>query len=50
VRVIDEVLAAPERLTAMEQAARSLARPEAAARIADLLEELGERRRRKRKG
>jgi UDP-N-acetylglucosamine--N-acetylmuramyl-(pentapeptide) pyrophosphoryl-undecaprenol N-acetylglucosamine transferase len=50
VRVIDHLLASPERLVAMEQAARSLARPDAAARIADLIEELGEKRRRERKG
>ena len=50
VRVIDELRASPERLAAMEQAARSLARPDAAARIADLIEELGEGRRQKRKG
>jgi UDP-N-acetylglucosamine--N-acetylmuramyl-(pentapeptide) pyrophosphoryl-undecaprenol N-acetylglucosamine transferase len=36
--VLDELLADPARLTAMEQAARSLARPDAAARVADLLE------------
>ncbi len=50
VRVIDELLASPERLLAMEQAARSLARPDAAARIADLIEELGKGRRQRRKG
>jgi UDP-N-acetylglucosamine--N-acetylmuramyl-(pentapeptide) pyrophosphoryl-undecaprenol N-acetylglucosamine transferase len=36
--VIGELLDQPERLTAMEQAARKLARPDAAARVADLLE------------
>lgn len=40
---IDELAAAPERLTAMEQAARSMAMPDAAARIADLIETLGRR-------
>jgi UDP-N-acetylglucosamine--N-acetylmuramyl-(pentapeptide) pyrophosphoryl-undecaprenol N-acetylglucosamine transferase len=49
VRMIDELLASPEALTAMEQAARSMARPDAAARIADLIEGLGERRLRQRK-
>lgn len=49
VRVIDDLLASPERLAGMEAAARSLARPDAAGRIADLIEELGERHRRRRK-
>ncbi|MBZ5545921.1 MAG: UDP-N-acetylglucosamine--N-acetylmuramyl-(pentapeptide) pyrophosphoryl-undecaprenol N-acetylglucosamine transferase, partial [Acidobacteriia bacterium] len=46
-RLLDEVrdlLAAPARLTEMEKAARSLARPDAAARIADLIKELGGKR------
>jgi UDP-N-acetylglucosamine--N-acetylmuramyl-(pentapeptide) pyrophosphoryl-undecaprenol N-acetylglucosamine transferase len=38
---VRELLAAPGRLTGMEQAARSLARPDAAERIADLIEKLG---------
>jgi UDP-N-acetylglucosamine--N-acetylmuramyl-(pentapeptide) pyrophosphoryl-undecaprenol N-acetylglucosamine transferase len=42
VRLIDDLLASPEQLAAMEQASRSLARPDAASRIADLIEELGE--------
>jgi UDP-N-acetylglucosamine--N-acetylmuramyl-(pentapeptide) pyrophosphoryl-undecaprenol N-acetylglucosamine transferase len=40
VRVVRELLNSPERLLEMEQRARSLARPDAAARIADLVEEL----------
>jgi UDP-N-acetylglucosamine--N-acetylmuramyl-(pentapeptide) pyrophosphoryl-undecaprenol N-acetylglucosamine transferase len=36
--VVTELLADPAKLTAMEEAARSLARPDAAARVADLLE------------
>ena len=40
IREIHDLLSQPEKLTAMERAARSLARPEAAARIADLVEEL----------
>jgi len=36
--VIGELLADPARLVAMEEAARKLARPDAAARVADLLE------------
>ena len=40
VRVVRELLNSPERLLEMEQRARSLARPAAAARIADLIEEL----------
>jgi UDP-N-acetylglucosamine--N-acetylmuramyl-(pentapeptide) pyrophosphoryl-undecaprenol N-acetylglucosamine transferase len=42
-RLLDEIrdlLAAPARLTEMEKAARSLARPDAAQRIADLIEKL----------
>jgi UDP-N-acetylglucosamine--N-acetylmuramyl-(pentapeptide) pyrophosphoryl-undecaprenol N-acetylglucosamine transferase len=38
---IDSLTSAPERLKAMEQKARSMAVPDAAARIADLIEELG---------
>jgi UDP-N-acetylglucosamine--N-acetylmuramyl-(pentapeptide) pyrophosphoryl-undecaprenol N-acetylglucosamine transferase len=38
---IDQLVGAPERLMAMEQAARRMAVPDAAARIADLIEELG---------
>jgi UDP-N-acetylglucosamine--N-acetylmuramyl-(pentapeptide) pyrophosphoryl-undecaprenol N-acetylglucosamine transferase len=34
---VSELVAHPERLTAMEQAARALGRPDAAARVADLL-------------
>jgi UDP-N-acetylglucosamine--N-acetylmuramyl-(pentapeptide) pyrophosphoryl-undecaprenol N-acetylglucosamine transferase len=37
-RVLREHLEAPERILAMERAARGLARPDAAARVADLLE------------
>ena len=37
-RVLRELLEAPERLLAMERAARGLGRPDAAARVADLLE------------
>ena len=40
---IDALLASPERLAARERAARSLARPRAAADIADLIAELAER-------
>jgi UDP-N-acetylglucosamine--N-acetylmuramyl-(pentapeptide) pyrophosphoryl-undecaprenol N-acetylglucosamine transferase len=40
---IDGLAAAPERLVGMEQAARSMAVPDAAGRIADLIEELGAR-------
>jgi len=40
VRVVRELLNFPERLLEMEQSARNLARPDAAARIADLIEEL----------
>jgi UDP-N-acetylglucosamine--N-acetylmuramyl-(pentapeptide) pyrophosphoryl-undecaprenol N-acetylglucosamine transferase len=36
--VLTEVLGDAARLTAMEEAARKLARPDAAARVADLLE------------
>jgi UDP-N-acetylglucosamine:LPS N-acetylglucosamine transferase len=36
--VLSELVEAPERLFAMEEAARGLARPDAAARVADLLE------------
>jgi len=36
--VLSELVEAPERLLAMEEAARGLARPDAAARVADLLE------------
>jgi UDP-N-acetylglucosamine--N-acetylmuramyl-(pentapeptide) pyrophosphoryl-undecaprenol N-acetylglucosamine transferase len=38
-RELDSLLAAPGRLRAMSEAARSLARPDAAARVADLIEE-----------
>ncbi len=37
-RALRDLLEAPARLSAMEQAARGLARPDAAARVADLLE------------
>ena len=40
VTTVRELLSRPERLLEMEQRARSLARPDAAARIADLIEEL----------
>jgi UDP-N-acetylglucosamine--N-acetylmuramyl-(pentapeptide) pyrophosphoryl-undecaprenol N-acetylglucosamine transferase len=50
VRLIDDLLASPEQLTAMEQASRSLARPDAASRIADLIEELGEGHHTRRRG
>jgi len=40
---VRDLFAAPGKLTEMERAARSLARPDAAERIADLIEELGER-------
>lgn len=46
-RVLEEVhalLAAPRRLTEMERSARALARPDAAKRIADLVEELAARK------
>jgi len=36
--ILRELVLAPEQLTRMEEAARGLARPEAAARVADLLE------------
>jgi UDP-N-acetylglucosamine--N-acetylmuramyl-(pentapeptide) pyrophosphoryl-undecaprenol N-acetylglucosamine transferase len=36
--VVTELLGDTARLTAMEEAARKLARPDAAARVADLLE------------
>ena len=36
--VVTELLSDPAKLTAMEEAARTLARPDAAARVADLLE------------
>jgi UDP-N-acetylglucosamine--N-acetylmuramyl-(pentapeptide) pyrophosphoryl-undecaprenol N-acetylglucosamine transferase len=36
-RAVSDLVAAPERLAAMQQAARRLARPDAAARVADLL-------------
>jgi UDP-N-acetylglucosamine--N-acetylmuramyl-(pentapeptide) pyrophosphoryl-undecaprenol N-acetylglucosamine transferase len=36
--VLNELLSEPARLNAMEEAARKLARPDAAARVADLLE------------
>jgi UDP-N-acetylglucosamine--N-acetylmuramyl-(pentapeptide) pyrophosphoryl-undecaprenol N-acetylglucosamine transferase len=39
-REIHELLSEPQRLVEMERAARSLARPEAAAQIADLVEQL----------
>jgi len=38
-RELDALLAAPDRLAAMRAAARSLAIPDAAARVADLVEE-----------
>jgi UDP-N-acetylglucosamine--N-acetylmuramyl-(pentapeptide) pyrophosphoryl-undecaprenol N-acetylglucosamine transferase len=41
VEEIDALTAAPERLRNMEQAARSMAVPDAASRIADLIEQLG---------
>ena len=41
---VGALLAAPAKLTEMEKAARSLARPDAAARIADLIEDLGGKR------
>jgi UDP-N-acetylglucosamine--N-acetylmuramyl-(pentapeptide) pyrophosphoryl-undecaprenol N-acetylglucosamine transferase len=37
--LVSSLLAAPERLEAMSKAARALARPDAAARVADLAEE-----------
>ena len=37
---VSELLAAPDRLDAMASAARGLARPDAAARLADLVEEV----------
>jgi UDP-N-acetylglucosamine--N-acetylmuramyl-(pentapeptide) pyrophosphoryl-undecaprenol N-acetylglucosamine transferase len=40
VREVDELVASPGRLVGLEQAARALARPDAAARIADLIEGL----------
>src|SRR5208337_5057092 len=40
IREIHELLSEPERLIGMERAAKGLARPEAAAHIADLVEEL----------
>ena len=42
-REIHELLSEPERLIGMERAAKGLARPEAAAHIADLVEELAAR-------
>jgi UDP-N-acetylglucosamine--N-acetylmuramyl-(pentapeptide) pyrophosphoryl-undecaprenol N-acetylglucosamine transferase len=41
---VRDLFAAPGKLTEMERAARSLARPDAAERIADLIEELGGKR------
>jgi len=41
VNELDNLVGSPGRLESMESAARSLARPEAAARIADMVEELG---------
>ena len=38
-RELGGLVAAPERIAAMETAARRLGRPDAAARVADLLEE-----------
>jgi UDP-N-acetylglucosamine--N-acetylmuramyl-(pentapeptide) pyrophosphoryl-undecaprenol N-acetylglucosamine transferase len=38
--VLDELLGDPEQLAAMGRAARSVARPDAAARVADLVEEV----------
>ena len=46
VRVIDEFVASPGRLVEMEKCAHALARPAAAARLADLIEDLGRKRRR----
>lgn len=45
VRGLDELAAAPGRLTGMERAARRLAVPDAAGRIADLIEMLGRKAR-----
>jgi UDP-N-acetylglucosamine--N-acetylmuramyl-(pentapeptide) pyrophosphoryl-undecaprenol N-acetylglucosamine transferase len=42
---LDDVLADPPRLEAMSDAARTLARPDAAARFADLVEEVASGRR-----
>jgi UDP-N-acetylglucosamine--N-acetylmuramyl-(pentapeptide) pyrophosphoryl-undecaprenol N-acetylglucosamine transferase len=41
---VGDLLGAPQRLKEMEKAARSLARPDAAARIADLVESLAAKR------
>jgi UDP-N-acetylglucosamine:LPS N-acetylglucosamine transferase len=46
VEVVEEVLADPGHLAAMATAARSLGRPDAAARVADLVERAAGRRRR----
>ncbi|HEY6292570.1 MAG TPA: undecaprenyldiphospho-muramoylpentapeptide beta-N-acetylglucosaminyltransferase [Terriglobia bacterium] len=45
VNELDNLVTSPGRLGGMERAAQSLARPDAAARIADLVEELGKGRR-----
>jgi UDP-N-acetylglucosamine--N-acetylmuramyl-(pentapeptide) pyrophosphoryl-undecaprenol N-acetylglucosamine transferase len=37
--VVDELIGDPARVAAMSAAARTLARPDAAARVADLVEE-----------
>jgi UDP-N-acetylglucosamine--N-acetylmuramyl-(pentapeptide) pyrophosphoryl-undecaprenol N-acetylglucosamine transferase len=43
--VVGELVVAPDRIATMEQAARRLARPDAAARVADLLQQKDEQRR-----
>jgi UDP-N-acetylglucosamine--N-acetylmuramyl-(pentapeptide) pyrophosphoryl-undecaprenol N-acetylglucosamine transferase len=49
-REVDDLINSPERLAAMETAARSLARRDASARIADLIEELATQKHRHGKG